>query len=66
MTETNISSPVPLSSATEPLVSIGELENNDEFISQHIGPDDHQISTMLGVVGYDSLDNLVAATLAGQ
>jgi len=42
---------------------ITELENHSEFIRRHIGPDDEDISHMLGVLGVDSLETLVASTL---
>jgi glycine dehydrogenase len=39
------------------------LENHAEFIQRHIGPDDAQIRNMLGTIGLDSLDTLIASTL---
>ncbi len=43
--------------------SLSELENNDEFIARHIGPDEHQVAAMLAAVGADSLDILVRETV---
>ena len=40
-----------------------ELENQDDFISRHIGPRDHDIEKMLSVVGAENLDDLIASTL---
>jgi glycine dehydrogenase len=42
---------------------LGELEAQEDFISRHIGPRDHDIEKMLEVVGAESLDDLVASTL---
>ena len=39
------------------------LENHGEFIRRHIGPDDEQISHMLGTLGIESLDALIERTL---
>lgn len=38
--------------------SLTQLENHDEFIARHIGPDDADIAAMLTVVGATSLDDL--------
>ncbi|MGB5487875.1 MAG: glycine dehydrogenase (aminomethyl-transferring), partial [Lysobacterales bacterium] len=40
-----------------------ELEDHTAFIRRHIGPDDAQISQMLGVLGIDSLDALIESTV---
>ncbi len=40
-----------------------ELENHDEFVRRHIGPDDVQINHMLTTLGFDSLNTLVKSTL---
>ena len=40
-----------------------EFENHAEFIHRHIGPDETQISHMLGVLGIESLDALIKSTL---
>ena len=39
--------------------TLTQLENHNEFIARHIGPDDADIAAMLKVVGATSLDNLV-------
>jgi glycine dehydrogenase len=43
--------------------SLIDLENNAEFLRRHIGPDDDQVRQMLDVLGAESLDALMAATL---
>ena len=40
-----------------------DLEDHAAFIRRHIGPDDEQISQMLGELGVDSLDALIESTL---
>ena len=39
------------------------LEQHDEFIGRHIGPDDHDIAAMLAAIGAKSLDDLVEQTI---
>ena len=39
--------------------TLTQLENHDEFIARHIGPDDTDIAQMLKAVGAASLDDLV-------
>ena len=36
-----------------------ELEQNDDFVSRHVGPSPDEISAMLAVVGAESLDALI-------
>ena len=43
--------------------SLRELEHHDAFVGRHIGPNDAEIASMLGVVGHDSLDALTAAII---
>ncbi len=43
--------------------ALTELEDHAAFIRRHIGPDDAQISLMLGALGVDSLDVLIESTL---
>lgn len=43
--------------------SLIELENNAEFLRRHIGPDDDQVRQMLGALGAESLEALMASTL---
>ena len=49
--------------------TLGQLENHDEFIARHIGPDDAGIAKMLKVVGAASLADLIdqirPASIAG-
>jgi glycine dehydrogenase len=35
----------------------------DSFVSRHIGPSDDEVSEMLSALGFDTLDDLVAATI---
>ena len=35
----------------------------DSFIPRHIGPGEEEIAEMLRVVGYDTLDSLIDATI---
>ena len=51
------------SSTPCPINSLDDLQNPEEFIHRHIGPDDAQISLMLETLGLDSLDDLIAATV---
>ncbi|TAL73346.1 MAG: glycine dehydrogenase (aminomethyl-transferring) [Rhodanobacter sp.] len=41
--------------------SLRELENHDDFIGRHIGPDDAEITHMLHAIGYDSLEAMTDA-----
>jgi glycine dehydrogenase len=43
------------------MTPLAELENHDEFLARHIGPNDEEIAQMLSVVGQPSLDALVDA-----
>ncbi len=43
--------------------SLRELEHHDAFVGRHIGPNDAEIASMLGVVGHDSLDALTEAII---
>ena len=44
---------------SESRLSLENLENRGEFIHRHIAPSDADIESMLGVIGLDSLDDLV-------
>ena len=46
--------------------SLRDLEHHDAFIERHIGPNDAEIATMLGVVGYDSLEAMTDAIVPGK
>ncbi|MGJ8693422.1 MAG: aminomethyl-transferring glycine dehydrogenase, partial [Thalassotalea sp.] len=46
--------------ATTPAASLAELEQSQEFIRRHIGPNSEQISAMLADLGADSVDDLMA------
>ena len=43
--------------------SLNELENRDEFIQRHIGPNELQQAQMLEQLGLDSLDELIDKTV---
>jgi glycine dehydrogenase len=43
--------------------SLAELEQRDEFIGRHIGPDANSIPAMLATIGVVSLDQLIAQTV---
>ena len=43
--------------------SLDSLLYRNEFVDRHIGPDDDEIRRMLDVLGLESLDALIAATL---
>ncbi|MBV8466541.1 MAG: glycine dehydrogenase (aminomethyl-transferring), partial [Burkholderiales bacterium] len=45
------------------MTPLSSLENHDEFIHRHIGPDDAEIAEMLAAVGAGSLDELVQQTV---
>ncbi|MFM7323501.1 MAG: glycine dehydrogenase (aminomethyl-transferring), partial [Nodosilinea sp.] len=53
----SLSSPNPLQQVTEP---------GSSFVVRHLGPTGAQIDTMLEVLGYSSLEALVAATVPGS
>ncbi len=40
-----------------------QLENREEFVHRHIGPDDSEIATMLQALGEDSLESLLSSTV---
>ena len=41
--------------------SLSELEHAEAFVARHIGPDDTEITSMLKVLGFDSLDAMTDA-----
>jgi glycine dehydrogenase len=43
--------------------ALTELEDHAAFMRRHIGPDEAQISRMLGALGVESLDALIKSTL---
>lgn len=43
--------------------SLAELQHNEEFIQRHIGPSPSEAAAMLEVLGYESLDQLISATV---
>ncbi|MFC4160335.1 aminomethyl-transferring glycine dehydrogenase [Chitinimonas lacunae] len=45
------------------MTSLFQLENHQEFIHRHIGPDQAEIDAMLQVVGAESLDELTRQTI---
>ncbi len=46
-----------------PCTPLIELEQTDEFIGRHIGPNDAEAADMLGVIGASSLDALIDQTV---
>ena len=42
------------------------LEYTDSFVTRHIGPREHEIKEMLDLLGFDSLDDLIDATIPRQ
>ena len=42
---------------------LAELEQRDEFVARHIGPDEDEIQQMLAAIGVDSLAALIDATV---
>ncbi len=49
--------------ATAEASPLASLENHDEFVRRHIGPDDAEIARMLDLLGCASLEALVESTL---
>src|SRR5574338_700760 len=45
---------------------MNNLEHPDRFISRHIGPSEEDIQEMLGVIGVDSVDELIDQTIPAQ
>ena len=43
--------------------TLAELENRDEFIGRHIGPDTGTLPAMLATIGVDSVDTLIEQTV---
>ncbi|WP_243039844.1 aminomethyl-transferring glycine dehydrogenase [Dyella sedimenti] len=46
--------------------SLRDLEHHDAFIERHIGPNDAEIASMLGVLGYASLEAMTDAIVPGK
>jgi glycine dehydrogenase len=36
---------------------------SDSFVARHVGPSENEVAEMLAALGYDTLDDLVAATI---
>ena len=49
--------------STPSFATLAELEQRDEFVGRHIGPDEQSLPEMLKTVGVDSLDELIAQTV---
>ena len=47
------------------MATLSALEQHDEFIARHIGPDDADIASMIAAIGAGSLDDLIAQTVPG-
>ncbi|MBL8444911.1 MAG: aminomethyl-transferring glycine dehydrogenase [Zoogloeaceae bacterium] len=55
---------MPTHSLTESLSApLSSLEQREDFIERHIGPDEREIEIMLGAIGAASLDQLIAQTV---
>src|SRR5262245_50783148 len=48
------------------MTKLQELEQHDEFLARHIGPNDDEIAQMLAAIGQPSLDALVNAIVPGS
>ena len=44
---------------TRPLATLAQLEQRDDFVGRHVGPDEAETRAMLDTLGLDSLDQLV-------
>jgi glycine dehydrogenase len=49
--------------STAPRRSLEQLEDRDDFLHRHIGPDGNEIAGMLETLGVDSLDALIERTV---
>ena len=50
-------------SAAESIATLETLQQNDEFIARHIGPDQRQINIMLETLGLHTLQELIDSTV---
>ncbi len=50
-------------SSTASATTLSSLEQRDDFLRRHIGPDEAQIASMLTLLGADSLDGLIDDTV---
>jgi len=48
------------------LPTLRDLEHHTAFVERHIGPNDDEIATMLGVIGHDSLDAMTDAIVPAK
>ncbi|AKS41890.1 aminomethyl-transferring glycine dehydrogenase [Wenzhouxiangella marina] len=55
-----------MSDSKTPASPLHALEAHDEFIARHIGPREADIAKMLGTIGCESLDALMAETMPGS
>ena len=46
--------------------SLSDLENHSAFVERHIGPNDAEIATMLGLLGHASLEAMTDAIVPGK
>ncbi len=46
--------------------SMKSLDYTDSFVTRHVGPREHEIKEMLDLLGFDSLDDLIDATIPRQ
>ena len=46
--------------------SLGQLENNSEFVARHIGPNEEETQAMLALLKLKSVDELISQTIPAQ
>lgn len=51
---------------SEPLNTLAQLEQKQDFVRRHIGPGESEIQAMLDLVGASSLDDLMEQTVPGS
>ncbi|MCY7295490.1 aminomethyl-transferring glycine dehydrogenase [Alteromonas sp. a30] len=51
---------------SEPLITLAQLEQTEDFVRRHIGPSESEIHSMLDAVGATSLDDLMEQTVPGS
>lgn len=51
---------------SEPLNTLAQLEQTEDFVRRHIGPSESEVQSMLNAVGAASLDDLMEQTVPGS
>src|SRR5882757_2979336 len=54
------------SQRVQAMITLQQLEQHDEFLARHVGPNDDEIVQMLAAIGQPSLDALVTAIVPGS